>query len=371
MCTNYRLLSSSHYVYNYILIPYTAAPNFVLEPSAEVYQPQTPERDPDHDPEQLLSDIQEDEAKTEEVEAKVKQLVEEIKKQTEAIEAYKENLSALETELEILGKRRKEVIAKIPKPRAKLPTYDIGKERNRGLALIINNFVFTEDTDDISQWVPEHALLGRNIDEHNLIEIFSVLGYKVVVQQNCKAEIIYELFRDIQTQDHSKYDSFICCIMSQGSGRRILGSDNKLVAIEQLMNLLRKESCPSLARKPKMFFIHAYSMDAEPDVASENPDSSLIPESMDFICMYTNPPMSDAWRDAKFGSMFCRALCDTFYVNAQQYDLLTMLTMVAERLSKAVEPDQKYYPMIISQLRRQVRFHLIHQTSQKQSTVTD
>ena len=297
--------------------------------------------------------------------------MEAIEEQYSKLQAYKENLSALETELEVLGKRRKEVIAKIPKPRAKLPTYDIGKERNHGLALIINNFVFTEDTDDISQWVPEHALLGRNIDEHNLIEIFSMLGYKVVVQQNCKAESIFELFRDIQKEEQLKYDSFICCIMSQGSGHRILGSDNKLVAIEQLMNLLHKESCPSLARKPKMFFIHAYSMDAEPDVASENPESSLIPESMDFICMYTNPPMSDAQLDAKFGSMFCRALCDTFYVNAQQYDLLTMLTMVAERLLKAVESDKKCYPMIISQLRRQVRFHLIRQTSQKQSSVTD
>jgi hypothetical protein len=87
--------------------------------------------------------------------------------------------------------------------------------------------------------------------------------------------------------------------------------------------------------------------------------------------MYTNPPMRDAWQDARFGSMFCRALCDVFYVNAQQYDLLTMLTMVAEKLSKAADTDQKYYPMIISQLRRQVRFHLIPQTSPKQSNVTD
>ena len=302
----------------------------------------------------------------------MKQLVEKIEKQIEEkyaeLQTYKENLSALENQLEVLGEKRKEVMAKIPKPRAKLPTYSIGKKKNHGLAFIINNFVFTEDTDDISQWVPEHALLGRNIDEHNLIEIFSALGYEVVVHQNCKAERIYEHFRAIQKRDHSKYDSFICCIMSQGSGRDILGSDNKLVAIEQLMNLLRKESCPTLARKPKIFFVHAYCRE---DVPQENPNFSLIPESMDFMCMYTNPPMRDAWQDARFGSMFCRALCDVFYVNAQQYDLLTMLTMVAEKLSKAADTDQKYYPMIISQLRRQVRFHLIPQTSPKQSNVTD
>ena len=322
----------------------------------------------ERDPDQLFKEMQEHETKTVEAETKTRELMEKIKKQTELVEeksaelqASEENLSALENELDALRNRRKEFIAKIPKPRIQLPTYKIDNKRNHGFALIINNFVFngdTEDADDIDQWVPENASSGRNIDEHNLIEIFSVLGYKVEVQQNCKAEEIQAIFQAIKEQDNSGYDSFICCIMSQGRGRSILCSDNKLVAIDQLMNGLNKE----FYRQPKIFFIHAYSMDAKPDATPIATDSGLIPEGMDFLCMYTNAPMEVAWQDGRFGSWFCRALCEIFYVHAQQYDLLTMLTMVAEKLSKATDEDQKYYPIIVSQLRKLVRFQLIRPT---------
>ena len=318
---------------------------------------------PKRDPEQIFK--QEHETKTVETDGKTRELMEKIKKQTELVEekhaelqASEENLSALENELDVLRNRMKESIAKIPKPHTKLPTYQINNKRNHGLALIINNFAFlrdTEDADDINQWVPENALSGRNIDEHNLVEIFSVLGYKVEVQQNCKAEEIQAIFQAIKEQDNSGYDSFICCIMSQGRGRSILSSDNKLVGIDLLMNGLSKE----FYRQPKMFFIHAYSMDAEPASTPVATHSSLIPEGMDFLCMYTNPPMEVAWQDGRFGSWFCRALCENFYVHAQQYDLLTMLTMVAKKLSRATDEDQKYYPIIVSQLRKLVQFHLI------------
>ena len=313
-----------------------------------------------------MPEFKEHETKTVEADGKTRELMEKIKKQTELVEekrvelqASEESLSALENELDVLRNRRREFIAKIPKPRTKLPTYEIDNKRNHGLALIINNFAFlrdTEDADNIDRWAPENvALSGRNVDEHNLVEIFSVLGYKVEVQQNCNAEEIQAIFQAIKEQDNSGYDSFICCIMSRGRGRSILTSDNKLVGIDQLMNGLSKE----FYRQPKMFFIHTYSMDAEPAVTPAATHSSLIPEGMDFLCMYTNPPVEVAWQDGRFGSMFCRALCEIFYVHAQQYDLLTMLTMVAKKLSKATDEDQKYYPIIVSHLRKLVQFHLI------------
>jgi len=85
-----------------------------------------------------------------------------------------------------------------------------------GIALIINNEEFSRQ---------EHRE-GTGIDEKNLIQTFRYLGYIVEVHRDCSASQMKDIFDEVSTRrDHSKYDSFVCCILSHGEEGKIYGSD--------------------------------------------------------------------------------------------------------------------------------------------------
>ena len=79
--------------------------------------------------------------------------------------------------------------------------------------------------------------------------------------------------RDMQAQltkvaelDHTNNDCFVCCISSHGSRDGvILGTDDDTVNIRDLTLPLRSSKCPSLAGKPKLFFIDACRGDKTQD----------------------------------------------------------------------------------------------------------
>ena len=57
--------------------------------------------------------------------------------------------------------------------------------------------------------------------------------------------------------DHTNYDCFVCCILSHGTTGHIYGADGNLVNISDLTGPLKSVVCPTLAGKPKLFFIQA------------------------------------------------------------------------------------------------------------------
>lgn len=61
----------------------------------------------------------------------------------------------------------------------------------------------------------------------------------------------------VALEDHSKYDCFVCCILSHGELDCVSGINGLTVKISKLMTNLQARSCPSLAGKPKLFFIQA------------------------------------------------------------------------------------------------------------------
>ncbi len=87
-----------------------------------------------------------------------------------------------------------------------------------------------------------------------MVQLFLFLGYIVEVHQDCKAKEIQDIMKEIGARDHSNYDSFVCCIMSHGSDRKINGTDHVPVRLDEITVELKEET---LLDKPKMFFIIA------------------------------------------------------------------------------------------------------------------
>ena len=93
--------------------------------------------------------------------------------------------------------------------------------------------------------------------------LFKYLGYDVEVHTKLNKESVLQVFDKIGERiDHSKYDSFVCCILSFGSKeRKLYGSDNVPFSIDSIIANLKADSCKTLKGKPKIFFCSGKSWD--------------------------------------------------------------------------------------------------------------
>jgi len=229
-----------------------------------------------------------------------------------------------------------------------------------GIAFIINNYEF-------SSTLPVDKILtnrdGSVVDEKNLRITWEYLGYKVQVLQNLKATEITNQLMQVALQNHEYYDSFVCCILSHGEVDGVYGTDGVLVKFNDIFKLFKGNFCPSLVNKPKLFFIQACRGDDTDEGVSEQqkdgPEkiNNLLPSEADFFFGYATPPGYASWRSTECGTWYISSLCNVLVDNAPQQDLLSMSTMVTDKVSKAYTKEgYKQCPVPVSQLRKQVWF---------------
>ena len=232
-----------------------------------------------------------------------------------------------------------------------------------GIAVIINNSTFhsavpTEDP------LPERR--GSQVDEDNLRVTWEYLRYDVRILKNLTASELTRQLMQIALQNHEKYDSFVCCILSHGYLDGIYGTDSKPVKINDIASLFKGTFCPTLADKPKLFFIQACRGDDEDrgvvvqkDAKGDSDDSfrHSLPSEADFLFGYATPPGNVSWRSPRYGSWYISKLCEVFVDYAPQQDLLSMLTIVNHKVSEAYTTQgYKQCPAPVTLLRKQVWF---------------
>ncbi|KAF2898557.1 hypothetical protein ILUMI_07628 [Ignelater luminosus] len=196
--------------------------------------------------------------------------------------------------------------------------------------------------------------------------------------------IDYLEYVDIQAQivrtsklNHSDYDCLLVVVLSHGD-HGILYAKDTAYKPETLWSSFTVDKCPTLAGKPKLFFIQACqgdSLDSGVTLVSRiqfdgypNLDTYAIPLDIqtDFLVVYSTFPGYYSWRNPDRGSWFIQALCAELSENGYVYDLLTILTFVNRRVAIDYESNvpgndlmdkQKQIPCINSMLRRLVRFN--------------
>ena len=136
-----------------------------------------------------------------------------------------------------------------PKKGKKTVLNDVGAYKMskfpHGLAVIFNNVDFKK----------HNRRDGTEVDETIISTTFRYLGYKVIVHRNFTSIDMLIRLEEIKMLDHSTYDSFVCCFLSHGSEDKVYGSDSEYNTLESLANRLTADNCPTLAGKPKLFFI--------------------------------------------------------------------------------------------------------------------
>ncbi|KAH8411984.1 hypothetical protein KR222_004711 [Zaprionus bogoriensis] len=207
--------------------------------------------------------------------------------------------------------------------------------KHRGQALIFNHEHFLDPS--------LRSREGTRIDGQKLQDALLELGFKVNLYMDlCKVEIL-EKINMAAAQDHSQCDCICIAILSHGL-RDFVYAKETFYPLKSLFSPLTSSRCPTLAGKPKLFFIQAcrgnrtdpgFSMHT-PETCESSESFSLsydMPLEKDFLIASSTMPGFVSWRNTAEGSWFIESLCLELSQQGKSRDLLTLLAFVAQHVS--------------------------------------
>ncbi|XP_073162514.1 caspase-8-like isoform X1 [Lepidochelys kempii] len=230
-----------------------------------------------------------------------------------------------------------------------------------GYCVILNNSDFKN---------PDETRTGTDKDAEALKQVFEWLQFETIEHRNLEAKEIHETIKKYSKKDHSNMDCFICCLLSHGEKGKVYGIDWNSAAVKDLVSCFTGSECPSLAGKPKLFFIQACqgktgqkSILVEEDSSRQLETDALplpsIPDWADILISMATVEDFECYRYIERGSAFIQCLCkgiESFC--PQRMDLLTILTQVNKEMGEKDFNGKKQMPEIKSTLRRQLIFQM-------------
>ena len=120
------------------------------------------------------------------------------------------------------------------------------RKNPRGLAFIINNKNF-------KPYLGVGTRSGTDVDAEALKDLFQSLWFETEVFRNQNTEQIFKVVIDYASRDYSRYDCFMCAILTHGEEGLIYSTDSKIL----INDLISKFRAGNLTGKPKIFFFQA------------------------------------------------------------------------------------------------------------------
>ncbi|NXT00967.1 CASP8 protein, partial [Jacana jacana] len=239
------------------------------------------------------------------------------------------------------------------------------KNNPHGYCVILNNHVFKN---------PHEVRQGTLKDGEAVKKVFEWLQFETVEHRNLEAKQMHAELKEYSKKDHSNMDCFVCFILSHGEKDKVKGIDHKLVNIKDLLSCFSGSNCPSLAGKPKLFFIQACQGSAGHPAVTVKEDFSghletdaaplTIPDQADILLGMATMEDYECYRCPETGSIYIQCLCKKMELLCPlRKNILTILTEVNKEVGARVLNRRKQMPMIKSTLRKQ----LIFQVPQSQS----
>ena len=118
----------------------------------------------------------------------------------------------------------------------------------RGLAFIINNKDFKP-----ASGMEKYPRNGTDVDAEALEKLFKDLKFVTTVYRNKGTQDIFDIVDQYATADYSRYDCFMCAILTHGGEGLIYSTDGQI----QIKDLISKFRAGNLTGKPKIFFFQA------------------------------------------------------------------------------------------------------------------
>lgn len=214
---------------------------------------------------------------------------------------------------------------------------------------------------------------GATKDEKDLGEVLKALKFDVKIYNDLKYGAIYDVISTLSKSDYSNVDCLLIAVMTHGDRGKIYARDHQYPP-DFLWRSFSGDNCPSLAGKPKLFFVQACRGDEVDDGARVRVRTQsdgqgnhyTIPVMADILVMYSCYDGYLSWRSVQNGSWFIQSLCEELKLRARDTDLLTLLTFLNRRMAvtyKSVAPDnrgmhaKKQIGTIVSTLTRLLYFY--------------
>ncbi|KAB0792625.1 hypothetical protein PPYR_14584 [Photinus pyralis] len=207
---------------------------------------------------------------------------------------------------------------------------------------------------------------GASKDAKDLEEVLVALKFNVKVYTDLKYGAIYEVITTckytspmvsddvvvfvVSQSDHSDVDCLLVAVLSHGDRGKVYARDHQYPP-DFLWKSFSGDKCPSLAGKPKLFFVQACRGDETDDGSRvrmatqvDSQASYTIPVMADILVMYSCYDGYVSWRSTRTGSWFIQSLCEELKTRSKSTDLLTILTFLNRRMAityKSVAPKSQ------------------------------
>lgn len=168
-----------------------------------------------------------------------------------------------------------------------------------------------------------------------LEQTFKALHFTVVIYKWLSVDDALSTLRGISKQkDNFRGDGFVCCIISRGTENHLLGTDSysSRLHLDSVRTLFTAESCPTLAGKPKLFFIQRYSVpEFQPCARMHHCDEDLETDGCDGLPRFDYIPTdadvfwSHCWTDehqleqGHHRSVYLKVLTDALLRGQKRY----------------------------------------------------
>ncbi|XP_071054131.1 caspase Dronc-like [Onthophagus taurus] len=216
---------------------------------------------------------------------------------------------------------------------SKVPTYNTQSLKDRGKLLLINNINFEMEG---------RTRNGSKVDQENIVELFTQLGFSIVQEKNkTKSEIESIIKSFASNQDLEKYDMCVTIVMSHGGtidGQTVIETiDGQSLSTKWIVEQFYGSRCEGMIDKPKIFIFQCCRNPIEIDVKIDSQIYScpVLQQGKirDVLICYSTLPGFSAHRDTISGSWYINDLCRIFMDHAHDTDVEGLLKMVDQKLS--------------------------------------
>ncbi|XP_006133700.1 caspase-8 isoform X1 [Pelodiscus sinensis] len=220
----------------------------------------------------------------------------------------------------------------------------------RGICLILNNHDFSKARSEVPKLQQMKDRNGTNADAAALTKVFTKLHFEIKEHRDLTAADIRHITHMYRNKDHRAHDCFVCCILSHGDKGIVFGTDGQEIPIQELTTSFTGTNCPSLAGKPKVFFIQACQGDTfqrgiHIETDSTETDYSVeadarfqlecIPNEADFLLGMATMKDFVSYRSTTQGTWYIQSLCEHLEKSCPRgEDILSILTAVNQEVSR-------------------------------------
>ncbi|KAF1383408.1 hypothetical protein PFLUV_G00131590 [Perca fluviatilis] len=230
----------------------------------------------------------------------------------------------------------------------------------RGLCVVINNENFW------GTGLKNRG--GTQEDAKALHTVFTRLGFEVEVHDDLTAREMRLVLEKLGSRNFLDDDALVVSVLSHGEKGCVYGTDEKAVLLQELSKPFTSGRAPTLAGKPKLFFIQACqgnnyqkgSLPCPPKPRQEEGErqsrleedagrveGETVPWDADFLLGMSTVPECKSFRSTATGSIYIQELCRQLMRSAESSemdDVLTVLTRVNREVSKREYLNYKQMP---------------------------